>query len=349
MGCGASKEGPEASQGEPAPRPGNLRTNAILIPPPSESADENAGHVLGHVGEFLTDVGTAISHAVDELGQVGMHAFAVYSMHRRRCCSSCRRSSASHASGPAHLTAEGGQYSRPTTAPARACASVSVVITSACVNAGGGRGLDRCGLRGSVNQSGAGSESAFRSSRRGSAAPPAIRRTAAAQRGGGTRSAARVRVAARRKSSKEVEQDTRFSCATLAREAPVQRPPAQQGRAGQVALGHCEREDYGVPHPAPADLRASPTHTCTHASSLSHTHTRARARACMHNMCMFRYRALSSRRRSGRSTCGASWAARRSRRRSAAEPSSCCAPSGWCTPPARRCTRFPGAHPFPGD
>ena len=278
MGCGASKEGPEASQGEPAPRPGNLRTNAILIPPPSESADENAGHVLGHVGEFLTDVGTAISHAVDELGQVGMHAFAVYSMHRRRCCSSCRRSSASHASGPAHLTAEGGQYSRPTTAPARACASVSVVITSACVNAGGGRGLDRCGLRGSVNQSGAGSESAFRSSRRGSAASPAIRRTAAAQRGGGTRSAARVRVAARRKSSKEVEQDTRFSCATLAREAPVQRPPAQQGRAGQVALGHCEREDYGVPHPAPADLRASPTHTCTHASSLSHTHTRARAR-----------------------------------------------------------------------
>ena len=65
---------------------------------------------------------------------------------------------------------------------------------------------------------------------------------------------------------------------------------------------------------------------------------------CMH-MCTSRGRALSSQRRSGRSTCGARWAARRSRRRSAAEPSSCCTPSGWCTPPTRRCTRFPGHSP----
>ena len=69
MGCGASKDGQEASKGEAAsPRPlGNLRTNAVLVAPPSECAD-----ALGQVGEFLTDVGTAISQAVDEFGQVGM-------------------------------------------------------------------------------------------------------------------------------------------------------------------------------------------------------------------------------------------------------------------------------------
>ena len=93
MGCGASKDGLEASKGEAAsPRLGTLQgSNAVLIPPPSESADENAGHVLEQVGEFFTNVGTAISHAVDEFGQVGMHAFTVYSTHRnprRRCCSS---------------------------------------------------------------------------------------------------------------------------------------------------------------------------------------------------------------------------------------------------------------------